>query len=340
MSFNDVLAFGKVGLFCGIETFSYQPGDWSNLAGWCAQHRVDFVLVKVFDAGNEWYGGNFLPIATTFQRAGVRVIPYGFMGTAGGLDYNLDRDLPNELPLVRKYMENFSICCGDMEGDGWSNRPDLGQMVANELAGIPGFFVGSVPANPADAGMVNSFAAMKSVVSAWMPMEYNDYLHSVSQSQWSQVESNPPLAPTYDLSNEFGANDLVSIVTGASSAGFQQISFWYDGFAKNDPTTFDNLVTIFKGVDPVTINPNMQKQWNDTWALGGLPTGTGIEQALFQLFLNRKCQAVFPTHGEYLTVNWNGEQIARQPMSNGFAAEYNVATHIVTVFDASNSLVS
>lgn len=340
MSTQDVLKLGQVGLFTGIETFNWGTPDWVSAIRFCQQHRVDFVIVKVFDAGFEWYGGNFQPIYDLFRSNGIQVMPYGFMGTAGGLDYNLDRDLPNELPLVSKYMSTYGVCCGDMEGGGWSGRPDLGQMVSNYLSGKPGSFTGSVPANPADANMVVSFRPMADVVSMWMPMEYDDYLHSVSQAQWSQVIANPPLAPTYDLSSEFGQNDLVSIVTGAKNAGFTQISFWYDGFARSDPATFDKLVTIFKGVDPVAVNPNMQKQWDDTWALGGLPTGTGIEQAMFQLFLAHKCQAVFPTHGEYLTVDWNGNQIARQTFSNGFAAEYNVATHTVDVFDAHNNYVS
>lgn len=258
-----VLAYGKVGLFFGIETFTYTPEQWTQAATFCRDHHIDFVLVKAFDADSDWNIG-FIPY-NTFKSVGIGVIPYGFMGTAGGYSYNLDAYLPTAITFCQKYMEMYGIVCADIEGDGWINRPDLGRLIANGLANTAGLFTVSSPANFVEAGDEPSFVPMYPIVSMWLPMAYNDYLISTYPTEY---DSNY-CAPTFDLSGEFGSNNLSNAVSNAISIGLKQISFWYSGFAQQNTTLLDQLVTQFKGVDPVGV----PQGWNDA-VVNGLPTLT------------------------------------------------------------------
>ncbi len=234
----SVLALGKVGMFTGIETYTWQLSDFQSAANFAKQHAIDFVVVKVFDGPNEWHGGNFQPIHDVFTSTGLQVLPYGYMyGYAKGSDLN------SELSLVQKYMRNFGICCGDIETE-WNGQTAWGTQVANALVNAPGVFVVSCLADPAVQDQVQVFKNMMPAVSAWEPQIYNDYLQSVWQSQWAQV-GKVLITPTYDLSNEFGSNNVVQTAITNSSI-VEQITLWEYQFALQNPSLFDSVIKAQK----------------------------------------------------------------------------------------------
>lgn len=303
MNVQAVEALGRVGLFFGIETEHWTDDEWKAGAAFCKEHGVNFAIVKVFDAGNEWYGGQFSHIVEFFTAEGVKVLPYGFMGTAAGYNYNLDRDLPGELALCEKYMRNFGMVCGDMEGAGWEHRPDLGQKVYNGLAHVPGAFVASMPANPVDAGQLESFKAMAGVVSCWMPMAYNDHLSSVYKSQLSSLGGM--IAPTFDLSQEFGPNNIEQSVTNAHAT---QVSFWEYKFAAGNTNLFDQCVK--EEGSSTGLDPDVTQELHTLWNSGGF--GSGVDTSgIYKVWVKAHTMGHYigaPSSEEYDNVE-NGQKV-------------------------------
>lgn len=320
----DRVQLGRVGLFLGIETFHWVTGDWVKAVQFFKEHRVDFAIIKVFDATNEWYGTQFPQIRGLFTANGIGVLPYGFMGTADGYDYNLDAYLSGALDLLVKYIQNYGLCCADIEGSGWSNRRDLGFIVGERVRNTPGDFYVSAPANPVDLGMVDSFTPMIGAVHTWMPMAYDNYLDSVWRTQYGQIAKGLTLAPTFDLGADFGPDDVVSITHDAGDIENRQVSYWEYTTATNDPTLFDQCVSALKGPKTV-ITVEMAQAFTDHWnsffrtlqemfpqqVVKMPPIGTGIYNKWEELYIQGH-QLGPATSLEYNSVDWSGSPIVCQ----------------------------
>lgn len=316
-----VYNLGRLGVFFGVDDNNQLTLEqWQNRADWCVSHKLSFVIVKVFDAGWDWYPGSaFTAIHQIFQAKGLGVMPYGFLGTAQGYAYDLARDIPAALPIIKKYMADYGMCCIDIEGDGWANHPEYGSQIKNSLWNAPGVLTASCPANPVDASMVGSFAALYNVVSMWMPMAYNDYLSAVYVPQLEAVGSpTMPVAPTFDLSNEFGPNDVLA--NAKSALKYKQMSFWFLDFAQANTGLFDTIVATVGAnnvlpsppppAPPPEIVPNafMQKsalaEWNSL--VPGIPTTGAIAEQWFDDFYKGIFHGA-PNHVlEEKQNDWNG----------------------------------
>jgi hypothetical protein len=225
---------GRVGLFFGIETFSWNTAQWTSGADFCKVHHINFAIIKVFEIGSgggvgEWYGGNTDPIVKIFTDRGVQVLFYGFLYGGSGL--------PWEIGMLEKYMSKYGAVCADMEGGWWSGNAADAQKIHDALTGKSGFFLASIPADPDIA----TFKPLASRINMAMPMAYDDLLTSVYPNNMAAIGSMS-VGPTFDLSNEFGANNLVFNVS--HSNGQPQISFWEYGFATANPGLLDQLVSI------------------------------------------------------------------------------------------------
>ncbi len=244
-------ALGRVGLFFGVETYSYTDVQWSYAASFCKAHKVNFAIIKVFESTQgEWYGGNYAPIFKHFTDLGVKVLPYGFLYGSGVTQGG--RSLAWEIATLKKYMTNWGMVCADMEGSWWSGNAGDAQAIHDALASQPGLFLASVPANP-DTG---TFRPMASVIDMAMPMSYDDYLVSVTAGNMAAIGSMP-VSPTLDLSNEFGPNNLVGNAGWAKQ--YEQVTFWDFGFASGNQPLFDQIVSIVQGGSTVPL-PN---GWTD-----------------------------------------------------------------------------
>lgn len=86
----------------------------------------------------------------------------------------------------------------------------------------------------------------------------------------------------------------------------------------------------------------MQQQFDNIWfnPAGGVVSGyrSGIYQAVLQAFLNKSCSACYPTSQEINTVDWSGNSIKFQTLSNGFHAEWN-ADNTGSVYSPSGARV-
>lgn len=244
-----VQKLGRIGLFFGVDTFSWTTAQWQAAVQFCVDHRVNFAIIKVFEiTQGEWYGGGFASIAKLFTDQGIQVLPYGFLYGGSGLSW--------EISMLEKYEAAYGAVCADMEGQWWWNNPGDGQKVAAALSGRAGLFFGSIPADPS----ANSFQPMSKVMLA-MPMSYDDSLVAATNADMAQV-GGMPVYPTLDLSNEFGPNNVLANARWASA--YDQVSFWYYGFATQNPTLFDQAVAII-GSLPATGGSEMglPATWTD-----------------------------------------------------------------------------
>jgi N-acetylmuramoyl-L-alanine amidase len=88
-------------------------------------------------------------------------------------------------------------------------------------------------------------------------------------------------------------------------------------------------------------NVHMQQQFNDVWYSNGVvPPGyqSGIYKSVLAGFIAQKYSACCPLEKELATVDWGGNQIQWQPLSNGLHAEYG-ADGVTRVYDCFNNLV-
>lgn len=224
-----VQKLGRIGIFFGVDTYSWTTAQWQNAVQFCVDHRINFAIIKVFEiTQGEWYSGGFASIAKLFTDKGVQVLPYGFLYGGSGLQW--------EIGMLEKYEAAYGVVCADMEGQWWWNNPADGATLANALSKQSGLFFGSIPADPS----ANSFQPMSKTMMA-MPMSYDDSLVAATNADMAQV-GGMPVYPTLDLSNEFGPNNVLANARWA--AGFDQVSLWYYGFAVQNPTLLDQVVTI------------------------------------------------------------------------------------------------
>lgn len=75
---------------------------------------------------------------------------------------------------------------------------------------------------------------------------------------------------------------------------------------------------------PIGANKFMDQQFNDVWYANGVPAGykSGIYQVMLAGFNAQKFTACFPTSAEINTVDWQGNKLLYQTMSNGHHCEY------------------
>lgn len=282
---------GKLGLFIGIESFTWKQADWVNAAAFMQQNGVDFAVIKVFDGPTDWFSdaSAFMAVSNIFNLRNIQVLPYGFM-----YGYSSGSNLLSELALVQKYMQLVGLCCGDIEGGAWSNHADWGQIVAQQLQGVQGNFYASVPANPVDASQVVSFQPMVSVVKTFMPMAYSPYLFSVYQAQWAQVGANLNLAPTLDLSTEFDASNN-PLPQAQALAGVVQTSLWEYQFAQSNIELLDQISEV--------IHMGIPAGWSDDGTSLHNPVNSFVVQKGFRQYV--------------LANSWNKDDV---PLENEFAA--------------------
>lgn len=240
---------GRIGLFFGIDTFTWTTAQWEQAAQFCVDHHINFAIIKVFEiTQGEWYGGAFSPIAQIFQSKGVAVLPYGFVYGGSSLAW--------EIQELLKFKEAYGAVCADMEGGPWWNNPGDAQKIEQALASTPGLFFGSIPADPGP-GTFNPLAPIMYA----MPMSYDDSLVSVTATNMRAISPNMAVYPTLDLSAEFGPNNLTNNAIWARQ--FDQVSLWYYGFAAQNTTLLDNVVTLIGSLPANPTGGNM----------AGVPTG-------------------------------------------------------------------
>jgi hypothetical protein len=242
-----VQKLGRIGLFFGVDTFSWTTAQWQVAVDFCVAHKINFAIIKVFEiTQGEWYGGDFASIAKLFTSKGVQVLPYGFLYGGSGLSW--------EIAESEKFELAYGAFCADMEGKWWWDNPGDGQAMATALSSLSGLFFGSIPADPS----ANSFQPMSKIMLA-MPMSYDDALVAATRPDMAQI-GGMPIYPTLDLSNEFGPNNVLANAQWA--AAFDQVSFWYYGFATANPGLLDQAVAII-GSLPAGGEMGLPANWTD-----------------------------------------------------------------------------
>ena len=88
------------------------------------------------------------------------------------------------------------------------------------------------------------------------------------------------------------------------------------------------------------VNPHMEQQFNDVWLSKAYAYKSGIYQAVLTAFRARKVCACYPLGPELKTVDWSGNSIQFQALSNGLHAEWRNDTGACAIYDAQNRQVA
>ena len=148
-----------------------------------------------------------------------------------------------------------------------------------------------------------------------MPQQYSNYLATF----WGEFATNGAtwLQPTVNLTQDFGANDPVTIASNAYQQGHTAIGVWYYDTATANPSLLDAVYAAFPTLSGgnMSIAQAAQDTWNSTAFLFGgtpLPYNTGIAQSWQNIYINQQTNMPPPTTREFRSVDWSGNPITVQ----------------------------
>lgn len=246
---DDANWIGPVSLFVGADSANWNTGQFATLAEFARSHKVSTLIIKAFQWGGTagqdhdglWYGGmsGIDAIYQTVRSKDINVLFYGFLWGDPG---NVAGDIRDATAILNKY----GNVCLDMEGANWTGNQgaSMAAQIGNALKALPGKVWLSYPADFADHNQSGFVQAMSPAVNVFMPMAYSDHLVSCYRSQILAINSQACIQPTLDLSTEFGPNDVASNTRKMMADGCPAISFWYEGFARQNPTLLDQVMPV------------------------------------------------------------------------------------------------
>lgn len=182
----------RVGLFTGIETFTWGLADFDTLVARAKVWGFDFLCVKIYEiTQGDWYtklGGSKVVI-DHLKVQGLDVLPYGYF-------YGNNPHL--ESLAVHNYLGVHGAFCMDMEAE-FDNAPQKISPFVTELRNHVGDLYISTWANVVDHKWTANIKALDPHVKRWMPQVYFPYDQTVYKAQWLQaLPTLLKVAPTWN----------------------------------------------------------------------------------------------------------------------------------------------
>lgn len=307
-----------VGLFVGIESFSWTFTDFNNLVGFCKKHGINQIVLKVYEiTQGDWYqnlGGSFA-VVKHIKDQGMDVLPYGYLY---GNNINI------EAAATKGYLAAHGKFCANMEAK-WNNQSSRMQEFANALASHTGDLYISTWADPETQGWLENIKILEPVTHAFMPEAYNDFLVKLFYSQFPKTRVQ--ILPTFHVTN-----------TSPKMAGpFTNFTLWEYQDALNN----ERAVQAFMA--EVQTNPATDfklQQAHDIWNMNTV--GANITSPFGTMFLaayKANINLGYVTSHDTSSVNWDGQPITIAYFSSGNRAELNKADTVVRVYSPTGSLV-
>jgi hypothetical protein len=220
----------SVGLFTGIETYSWSEADFHAAAFFLSENDIDTWYLKVYEiTQGEWYTslGGSLSIMTTLQKMyNLKIVPYGFF---------YGDDPVQEGQIVSKYLTQWGVFCVDLEGS-FDNVPEKMQKFYDQFSTSPGQLQISTWANPNTHQWTQNLKILDKFSNLiWMPQCYDDSLLKEFYSQW--IPSTHPVQPTFHLVNT-PYNDAKS---------FPSFSLWEYQLATSNIGTLRSYIETARG---------------------------------------------------------------------------------------------
>jgi hypothetical protein len=323
---------GRVSLFMGVETYNWTIAQFQQAAHQARSWGINTLIIKVADGGNRWYGGNWKPIRDAMLGAGIGCLFYTYSyGSKFGA-------FQTELDILKTLLHDYGAAVADLEVE-WNGRPDLAQTMATQLGGAPGQLFVTTWANPSGQNWMEVAKALGPAVKCWLPQAYDDYLYGVMQRDYSALGC---YAPVFDLTNEYGANDIVSFAEQALAGG--AVSLWEYAPALSAASLVTQIVKIMQQgkVVPPVVTPTQPQQPltftdNDRhlWTLLQ-PIVINQQAAIEQSWLRALVDGRYfgpPLENEH-TVVVGGKTYVEQAFSAALAV-YEVGTGVLTWHTAS-----
>jgi LysM repeat protein len=216
------------------------------------------------------------------------------------------KQIPAEADLAKRTQDAADgLVCLDMEVE-WNGQVGAAETLA-ALIGGHGTLLVSTWADPAQQNWLGVIQALDGVTDIWAPQQYNNWLDA---QEGQLLGMKGTIQPTFDLSQEFGANDPLGHARTAMARGQRSISLWELGFAQKDPALVRAIAAVMDA--PATPPPAPPSPMAYTYTVQSGDTLSGIAQRLglnwfHDLYLPNQAviEAVARAHGEPNSENGN-----------------------------------
>jgi hypothetical protein len=237
---------GRVTLFIN-QTDSHKWGlsELDHAAVWARAHGVDTLAMKRADGTNKWYQDIAKEKALCAAR-GVGYVPYLYSyGPRFG-----ERQIAEECALAKEMGDAAGgLVCIDLESE-WNSADSVRysdglsavEVFSRQLAPWHGRVVLSTWGDPYQQDWRGVASGIASVVNAWGPQEYSDWL--TSQEYQLRTLGATCIQPEFDLSSEFGTNHVEAEVRIAVARGHGSVWLWEYESAVHNPTLVRAVVAL------------------------------------------------------------------------------------------------
>lgn len=293
-----------IALFTGVETFSWQISDFDNLISFCKAHKVDQIVLKIYEiTQGEWYGnvGGAEAVYTKLKAAGLDVLPYGFF---------YGNDIATEAHQIVQYVNMFGQFCVDMESDFDGNTAKV-QALADAIKGkFTGKLFVSTWANPITHNWVKNIELLDPIMQggAWMPQAYDDALVKDMYAQFPKVQS--PIYPTFHVVN----------TPYQDASPYTNFSLWEYQDARSSTASLDAYVNQNKGLTVSTYPVNAKRMVGEYLQVSQFqPAHSEFECGAFAVALNMRSTNAGTPNGYDVgnLIKWAEAEYAAVTGSNG-----------------------
>jgi hypothetical protein len=182
-----------IGLFVGVESYSWTMKDFDTLIAFLKRYDIQQVVLKTYEiTQGEWYTnlGGSDHIIQYIQQQGIEVLPYGYFY---GDSYQ------QEIETIKLYLQKYGKFCMNMETEFNGNNK-----ISNYAAGLKdhiGTLYCSTWANPVTQNWSHNIEMLDGIVDIWMPEVYDDVLLRELYAQFPRVRGK--IEPTFHITDTY-----------------------------------------------------------------------------------------------------------------------------------------
>lgn len=235
---------GRVVVFLGVETYSWQLQQFRDAARFVRSLGVDSLAVKCADGSGMWYGriGGPAAVRSAILAEGCGCIPYmyGYGDKFGALQ--------GEINVLKQLMAIGDGCvCLDVEAE-YNGQVAWAERVCEAMRPVPGLLYVTSWADPDYQDWDGVTRALAACVNAWVPQQYTLWLAGQESELQRLGETN--IEPAIMLTGDFGPNDPLGIARTAHQHGHTTAWLWEYANIAGNPGLVRNIVAALGGAAP------------------------------------------------------------------------------------------
>lgn len=237
--------FGRVVLFIGVEAQHWTVATFTAAAKAAKALGIDTLCPKRADGSIRWYGSpdELAAEYKAVEAEGVKYVPFGYCyGPKFG-----NQQIHDECAVLEEMArECGGLVVADMETE-WDNQLAAARLFESIMRPVPCVLGVTTWADPAYMGWLGVAQAIAPCVNVWIPQQYNSWLAAQPVPAEETI-----VQPGIDLSNEFGANDVVAIARAAASRR-ESVWVWEYTYAQRYSSLMLEIARIMHAGPPALV---------------------------------------------------------------------------------------